>query len=100
MLIIQILKYLITKLDSIIKNIFTSKKLPLFAILMLLYSRKQTLPDQVNSSEFLRLLTDHSNGINFLSIFLSNFILFDYRGKSYFTNYSPSNTDEFSNQLM
>jgi hypothetical protein len=100
MSIIQLIKYLLGKLDILLKNIFTLKKLPLYVIFILLYLRKQTLPDQVNSSDFLRLLNNQNSGINYMNIFLSNYILFDVKGKSYFTNYSPMNTDEFSNNLM
>lgn len=99
-MLIQIVKYLIKKFDGLVKSLFLSKKLPLIALLILFYLRYQTLPSQIDSSEFLRILRDHSKEINFMKIFLSKFILFDLQGKEYFASYSPTNVEEFSTQLM
>jgi hypothetical protein len=100
MIIEFIIKFLHNKFGFLLKNLFTLKKLGLIIVLLLLYLKKKTLPLRLSAYEFLKIFKENSKEISFMKIFISRFILFKFKGDNYFTNYSPTNPDEFSKELM
>ncbi len=99
-MLVALIKSLIIKLQKQLKNMFTFKKICLLGSFVLFFYRFQTLPTLVSSYDFLKFLNSEDCNISNMEIFLNKFIIFKSGNCDYYTGFSMTNQESFSNTLL
>ena len=88
--------------DIIIKlfKILTHKRTILLGLCGLFIYRMKNFPQEINTSDFLKLLENSSNGITSLSTLNNKVVLFSHKSQNYLCNYFIQNSDGFNDNLM